>query len=291
MRGIGVQSTYIGSGLVFQAALDGANVTAPREVYLSPISDLGPDAARGPYCDGLDTLNGYIDATGAAHFLAAISRNHDASLSGKSAYQLIENGKPGEEIDLPDLSFRAYGSFPRLLVDAAGGRHAVALYPTGERPNVRDYLLGSGQEPVIIRAAAAVKGMAQALQACQGPGGRMVAIMQINDTGERGAADTYVSISTGKGWSKAVNVTNNSGRRSFASKQTGSRSNVAIIKSCDPGPAAAAFDRDGHLLLLMINSTVTIFRGSSFGVQTFWGSFVHAGVAISAVLRRVMGAS
>ena len=67
-------------------------------------------------------------------------------------------------------------------------------------------------------------------------------------------------------------MTNNYGRRSFASKQTSSQSNVAIEKSYYPGPAAAAFDRDGHLLLLMINNEYGLFASTAFGVELAGGS-------------------
>ena len=67
---------------------------------------------------------------------------------------------------------------------------------------------------------------------------------------ERASGETYVSISSGEGWSPPVNVTNNAARRSFASKQTSVASNIAILKSYYPGPAAATFDRQGHLQLL-----------------------------------------
>ena len=101
----------------------------------------------------------------------------------------------------------------------------------------------------------------------------MVVIIQANDNGGLGNADSFVTISTGDGkWSPPVNVTNNSGRMSFASKQTSSESNVAIEKSYVPGVAAAAFDRDGHLLLLMINNEHSLFASTAFGVTIAGGS-------------------
>ncbi|HVU18531.1 MAG TPA: hypothetical protein VHD32_16635 [Candidatus Didemnitutus sp.] len=260
-------------GLVFQATLDGANPAAPHEVFLTPI--LGVVNAQNPYGYynvGLDTLNGYFDAAGAAHFLAAISWTHDESLRHVSRYQLIENRQMGPVIDLPELSYHAWRDFPTLLVDAQGRRHAIAYYPAGEHPNVRDYLVGSDEEPVIIRKAASVKGSVAGFQACQGPGGRMVAIMEMSDTGERGEGETYVSISNGGAWSTPVNVTNNAGRRTFASRQTSVASNVAVAKSYYPGAASAAFDREGHLLLLMINNEYGLFSSNAFGVELAGGS-------------------
>jgi hypothetical protein len=262
----------IGNGLVFQATLDGATPSAPREVFLSPVAGQNEQGGYGAYCDGLDTLNGYVDAAGALHFVAAVTRTHDGSLRDKSWFEVVDNGKVGPLIDLPALSFHGWRDIPTLLVDAAGKRHLVVLYLAGEHPNIRDYLIGSDEEPVVIRAAASVKGTVDGFQAYQGPGGRMVAIMQMNDSGERGNGETYVSMSNGKEWSTPVNVTNNAGRQSFASKQTSRASNVAIEKSCYPGPAAVAFDRDGHLLLLMINNEFSLFSSSAFGVELAGGS-------------------
>ncbi len=258
----------VGNGLVFQVMLDGATATAPREVFLPEVAGKSYDT----HCDGLDTINGYIDSTGAAHFVALITRTYDYSLRGKSRYQLIEGGKAGPFVDLPELSFHGWRDIPTLLVDAAGRRHLVTLYPAGERPSVRDYLLGSEEEPVVIRAAAAVKGTVDGFQACQGPGGRMLAIMQMNDTGDRGSGDTFIAMSTGEGWSAPVNVTNNAGRRRFASTQTSAASNIAVSTSYYPGPAAATFDREGSVLLLMINNEYGLFGSSAFGVSLVGGS-------------------
>ncbi|HEY4247942.1 MAG TPA: sialidase family protein [Lacunisphaera sp.] len=262
----------VGNGLVFQTTLDGANPGAPHEIFLTPVAGRDEPSGYGIYCDGLDALNGYCEADGTAHFVAAVTRTHDASLRDVSRYELMEHGKPGPYVDLPNLSFHSWNDIPTLLVDAAGKRHLVVLYPAGEHPNVRDYLIGSDDEPVVIRAAASVKGSLDGFQAYQGPNGRMVAVMEMNDTGDRANGETYVSISNGGEWSKPVNVTNNAGRRSFASTQTGRESGVAIEKSYYPGPAAAAFDRDGHLLLLMINNEYGLFGSSAFGVTLTSGS-------------------
>ncbi|HRE80325.1 MAG TPA: hypothetical protein PLN52_04715, partial [Opitutaceae bacterium] len=262
----------VGNGLVFQATLDGRSATQPREIFLTEVGGLGEGGGYGTHCDGLDALNGYFDAQGQAHFAAAVTRTHDSSLQGKSRYQLIEAGKAGAFIDFPELSFHSWASFPRLLVDAEGRSHFVALYPKGERPSIRDYLIGSDEEPDVIRQAGGVKGSADGLQAFQGPDGRMVAVFQMNDTGESGDSNTYVSISTGKEWSTPVNVTNNEGRKTFANKQTSRASNIAVTTSFTPGPAAAAFDNDGRLLLLMVNSEFGIFGSTAFGVTLVGGN-------------------
>ena len=127
----------------------------------------------------------------------------------------------------------------------------------------------------MIRAAVGLNGIIDGFQAYQGPGGRMVVIMQMNDTGERFAGDNFVSISTGDGkWSVPVNVTNNAGRKTFHNTETSAQSNVAVATSCLPGPGAIAFDRDGHLLLLMVKGEYTIVLATAFGVNTAGGDTI-----------------
>jgi len=262
----------VGNGLVFQATLDGRTASAPREIFLTEVGGLGEGGGYGTHCDGLNTLSGYIDAQGDAHFAAAVTRTRDFSLQDKSRFQLFERGKAGPFIDFPNLSYHSWASFPRLLVDAEGRSHLVALYPKGERPSIRDYLIGSDEEPDVIRQAASVKGTVDGFQAYQGPGGRMIAVFQMNDTGVRGDGNTFVSISTGKEWSAPVNVTNNEGRKKFASTKTSRASNIAVSTSYYPGPAAAAIDNDGRLLLVMINNEYGLFGSTAFGVTMTGGS-------------------
>jgi hypothetical protein len=260
----------IGNGLVFQATLNGTTPSAPHEVFLTPVAGQGEQGGYGAYCDGLDSLKGYVDAAGAPHFVAAVTRTHDSSLSGQSWYELIENGAAARPFALPDLSFHAKLDVPTLLVDANGKQHLVELYLAGERPKIRDHVVGSDDDPATI-GTAPVKGTIVGFQAYQGPGGRMIAIMQLSETAYVDHGDTYVSISRGRDWSAPVNVTNNAGRTTFASKQSGA-AGVVVTKGYGAGMAAAAFDRNGHLLLLMINNETGLFGVSSFGAVVAGGS-------------------
>lgn len=262
----------VGTGLVFQSTLDGATASKPWESFSSPISGVGSQDGYGARCDSLDALNGYFDAAGKPHVVAEIKSTVDESFKNKSRYQLFENGQPGALVDLPALSYHGWNDIPTLLRDAQGRHHLIALFYAGENPSVRDYLLGSDEEPVIIRKAASVKGTVDSCQAYQGPGGRMIAVMQMNDTGERASGETYISVSTGNGWSTPVNVTNNAGRYKFVSKQTSSESNIAVATSYYPGPAAVTYDHDGRLLALMINNEYGLFNSSAFGVSLAGGS-------------------
>jgi hypothetical protein len=267
-------SNGVGDGLVMQSTLDGANASLPREVFL-PVVTPPANAWAVPSCDGLDTLNGYVDAEGAAHFIALAAMPMYGAPPHPARYELIENGKAGESIQLPELSFHAAKDIPTLLLDAKGKRHVIALYLAGEHPNIRDYQLGSDDEPTVIRAAAGLNAIIDGFQAYQGPGGRMVAVMQMNDTGERSTDENYVSISTGDGkWSVPVNVSNNAGRKTYISRDTSAQSQISQETGCQPGPGAAAFDGDGHLLLVVIKQEFAITHSVAFGVNLAGGGSI-----------------
>jgi len=265
----------VGDGLVLQSTLDGATAGNPREVFLPVIGIVGKGAWAQPSCDDLATLNGYFDSAGAAHFVASVTGTMYGANPHPPDYELMENGKTGQIIKLPELSFHASKDIPTLLLDAKGKQHVIALYLAGEHPNIRDYLLGSADEPTVIRAAVGLNGAIDGFQACQGPGGRMVAIMQMNDTGERGAEDNFISMSTGDGkWSVPVNVTNNAGRKTYVIRDTTVASQVSRETGCKPGSGTVAFDRDGHLLLLSIMQEYGIVHSTAFGVNLAGGGHI-----------------
>jgi hypothetical protein len=225
-----------------------------------------------PSCDDLDTLNGYADSVGAPHFIALAAMPMYGLPQHPPRYELIENGKAGESVELPALSFHAAKDVPTLLVDAQGKRHVIALFLAGEHPNIRDYPLGSDNEPTVIRAAASLHGIIDGFQAYQGPGGRMVAIMQMNDIGERSTDENFVSMSTGDGkWSAPVNVSNNAGRETYVSKNTSAQSQLSHETGCQPGPGASAFDTAGHLLLVFIQQEYGIVHSTALGVNLAGG--------------------
>jgi len=263
-------------GLVFQSTLDGATAGKPREAFLAAITPAPAGQAWvGPSCDGLNTLNGYVDTAGAPHFIAAVSMRKDGLGAHASHFELIENGKAGQMIDLPNASFHEWRDIPTLLVDAKGKRHMIALYLAGEHPSVRDYPLGSDEEPTVIRAAVGLNGQIIGFQAYQGPGGRMAAVIQTNDTGDPHGGDTYLTTSTGDGkWGPLVNVTNNAGRKTSLNKQTSVESRVMFDTSCLPGPGAVAFDKDGHLLLLLVKQEYKIVHSVALGVVIAGGDTI-----------------
>ncbi len=57
----------------------------------------------------------------------------------------------------------------------------------------------------------------------------------------------------------------------YVSKDTSVQSQLTHETGCKPGPAAAAFDRDGHLLLVMIQGEYGIVHSTAFGVNLAGG--------------------
>jgi hypothetical protein len=257
------------AGEIFQASLDGPAPTAPRQVFMAPIGGTKKDNT-GLYCDGYDALNGYFDSNGAPHLIGQVARTHDQH-AGKTRYEILENGKPGQVFDLPDLSFHAWYDPCRLLVDAKGKRHVIALYLAGEHPNVRDYVVGSDDEPATIVAAQGIKGVIAGFQAWQGPGGHMVVLTQSRKE-SMGLNDGFVSVSDGTQWSAPVCITNNDGRKTWGTKNTGAIGSVSHGTAFNAGIGAAAYDRTGHLILAQVNSEHGTFGSSVGGVVVASGS-------------------
>jgi hypothetical protein len=59
--------------------------------------------------------------------------------------------------------------------------------------------------------------------------------------------------------------------RPTSSKDTSNRSQISQEIGCQPGPGAAAFDQEGHLLLLAIKREFGIVRSTAFGVNLAGG--------------------
>lgn len=258
-------------GSVMETVLSGSDPGTPRELFMAKITVKDGDNIYGHACDGFDTINGYVDASGRPIFLAKVYRSGDVYPTG-NPLALIENDTQTEVLRLPGETFRTWTYPPTLLLDARGKRHIIAMYESGEQPEVRDYLIGGGGEPTVVRAAKEIKGTLSGFEAYQGTGGRMIAVMAMNDTGKDGGAELYVSTSDGGKWSSPVNVTNNAGHSTSTYKATSRRSSVGSYSYWYPGPAAAAFDKTGHLVLVHVSNEHSVFGGSAFGVQTFGGS-------------------
>ena len=254
---------YLGKGRVMEAVLNGQDPGTPREVYMAKVTGAAP---YGRACNGFDTINGYVDAEGQAHFVAKLEPTVPNTIL------LIENGTQKPAIVLPGPVYETWQYPPILLVDAQGRRHIIALYRGGEQPNVRDYLVGSDEEPTVIRASREVTGKLYGFQAYQGPRGRMIVVMQMNDTGTDTDDELYLSTSDGAKWSQPVNVTNNSGRESFFARQTSLASHVAGFTYWYPGPAAAAYDGQGHLVLAYVSVKRSAFESVALGVTLAGGS-------------------
>ena len=102
----------------------------------------------------------------------------------------------------------------------------------------------------------------------------MAVVMQTTDAGLSDAGDSWISLSAGDKWSQPVCVTNNAARAGYAAKNIGATGSVGNGEHFGPGAGAVAFDKDGHLLLVVCN-----VKTGSFAVSA--GSVVYAGGSTS----------
>ncbi len=266
-----VRSVNLGvyPGQVWQVTLDGSNASKPREIFMPPLE--GTVAKKDIRCDGLEAINGYVDTAGQAHFVGMVS-SYSHPMQGKTPFEAINNGKAGELITLPDLSFHGWFDPPALLVDAKGKQHVIAMYLAGEHPNIRDYTIGSDQDPDVIMNAPGVGGKTNGFQAYQGPNGRMVVVMQMSTSDYSDLGETYISTSDGAGWSQPVNVTNNAARATWATKNTGALGSVSHGTQYHALPGAVGFDKQGHMLLALIIGERGTFGSAIGGVVVASGN-------------------
>jgi hypothetical protein len=261
----------VGNGLVFQASLDGSSPTPPKQVYMTPVTTNSSLGDYGKMCDDLGDLDGYFDAAGALHFIAI-----DRAVRGgnnDSPIDLIENGKQTPVVNLPSPYMETWVNPPKLLLDAQGRRHIIAFYHAGEHPSFRDYLVGSDDAPTVILTPKGASATCMGFQAYQGPGGEMAVVMQTTEAGFNDSGDSWISTSDGStAWSQPVCVTGNAARANYVAKNTGSVLTVGTGDHYGPGPGAIAFDKDGHLLLALVNVKTGSFGLSAGGVLYSGGS-------------------
>jgi hypothetical protein len=253
-------------GLIFQTTLDGAAPVQPREWFMATVAVSPADPTYGKSCDGFSGLVGYVDAAGQPHLLARVVDNDNFNDGSVDHLELIEGGKQTPVVKLAH-TYKFDANPPRLLVDAKGARHVIALNEAGERPAVRDYTIGSDDDPAYVLAAKKPKGTIAGFQAFQGPGGKMAVLVQDTTEGFTDNGDTWLLTSDGGGnWSDPICLTNNAARVAWATKKTGALSDVSVGAHYGPGPGGLAFDKSGHVLIALVNNKVGSFALAAGGV-------------------------
>jgi len=256
----------MGAGVVAQVDLNGSTHSSPREVFMTQVTTNGKNRT----CDHLDCLDGYFDASGQAHFIAQTNRAGDPQ--SPSRIDIVENGRQSAAVSLPSRQYEQYNLPPYLLHDAQGRNHVIANVASGEHHSVCDYAVGGNGEPIVIRQEASVIYPIRGFQAFQGPQGIMMLLMEMDDTGVADHGDLFFSNNVGKGWAKPSQLTTYEKSSTETYKKTGTRGSVATIGHCDAGPnSAAAYDLQGHLVLLQQRDQFGSFGVNGFGVQLAGG--------------------
>lgn len=266
------------ANLVQQAVLDGAAPGAPKALISTSLPtkarldaahaaghDIPYDQQR-PKKDGLHNLRGYIDAAGAAHFVAedpGISEGPSSEQTG-ARIVLWDGAKLRPLYAYERLqTYNNFNNPPTLLFDAQGREHLIRAPEKAEKASVRDYPLEGGEmgDPVEAIAARDGKGIITAWQAMQLPGGRMVVTAALSPKGGAHPDDLelYITFSDGGGkWSEPLSVTDNQARHDFFHKETGGGAAVAASTTYSPRYASVVIAPDGHPCVLMVDSEDTI---------------------------------
>ena len=108
----GLQVPGVGDGLVLQSTLDGATAGNPREVFLPAIGTVGTGGWATASCDALDTLNGYFDAAGTVHFVAAVTGtmygSNRASTRLRTGWRTARPGRPSSCRISPSMPWQIF---------------------------------------------------------------------------------------------------------------------------------------------------------------------------------------
>ena len=223
-------STTADARSVRQAQLDGATPRGGRVIS-------GP-SAYGKL--GYWTLSGWVDANGAAHWVAV--RGSDAE---RRSILVHSNG--GRERTLPYDAAAAGARTPPQLV-LSSDEERVVYYDGGARPRLMDRSLDAERSPVAIASGAD----AESIQDFQisTAGGQVVATMQITgDDGNR-LADLYVSTLRAGSWTKPVRVTDNASRTRQQGATDARGRSLGTVQVLSAIHASVVPDRSGALHVL-----------------------------------------
>ena len=281
--------SYNYADLVRQATLDGANVAAvkdlvvPKPLLTKAQQDQMKAAGKYPkYEDttprqeGLYNLRGFVDARGAAHFVAEFPGIKDGPSDTQTGRQIMLWDGTKLSVIYNFEKFQTYNNFnnpPGLLLDAAGKQHFIRAPEKSEKPCVRDYPVDGaelGDFTDIIRPKTGPGGLNN-WQAHQLPGGRMAVTAALSEKGGWNPDDVelYISYSNGGGkWSEPVVVKGSRDRKESFNKETGGGNAVGALYQYRPRFAAVAVGKDGKPGLLLVNTEDTIVGLTTAGVTS-----------------------
>jgi hypothetical protein len=276
-----------GANMIQQAVLDGDTAPTPKGLIVpAPIPTAEqiaaahaaghdiPYADQYPKSDGLWDLRGYIDASGAAHFIGDHYQIYPSPpddpnngpyivyFDGKQPHKLFEYEHSGGQLNTNNPW--------TLLLDAHGKEHVFRTPVKAEKDAVRDYAVDKGQlgDSIDVIAPDKPTGKIVDWQATKLTDGRMAVTAALSQKGGWAPddVDLYISTSTGDGkWSAPVNLTSNESRKAFMSKETAA-GGVMTSDSYRPDFAEAVQLKDGSLGVLMVNTDKTLLGITNSGV-------------------------
>jgi len=279
--------SYSYADLVRQATLDGANVAAvkdlvaPKPLLTKEQQDQMKAAGKYPKLEdttprqeGLYNLRGFVDARGAAHFVAEFPGINDGPSDAQTGRQIMLWDGTKLSVIYNFEKFQTYNNFnnpPALLLDAAGKQHFIRAPEKSEKPCVRDYPVDAaelGDFTDIIRPKTGPGGLNN-WQAHQLPGGRMAVTAALSEKGgwDPDDVELFISYSSGDGkWSEPVVVKGSWAKKESFNKETGGGNAVGALYQYRPRFAAVAVAKDGKPCLLLVNTEDTIVGLTTAGV-------------------------
>jgi hypothetical protein len=194
--------------LFLRSELSGATASPPAKVWNDR-----PAVANGMIAvDCYRAPRGYVDAGGGVRLVAEKVPCKDYNnplvvlIDGRSERPLFKASRFGPG----NSSSTHFGDGPvELFRDAAGREHAVVLDLKSPRPALVDLVVGSDEEPTVIRGVAEPRGEVRGFNLVQGRDGRVALLMRMRDRDADVVTDLWLTRHDGKGWSAPENLTRN----------------------------------------------------------------------------------
>lgn len=239
---------------VYQAGVTAEAAGAPTRLVHPQ-----PDGTSQFQVDSYDTLQGYVDAQGLAHFVAqktpAGQDGHEQVVlwDGHQEHTLFPLAQVAKE-DNPYVNSPA-----RLVLDEHGAEHLIEMNQLASPPTVEDRSPATGA-PATLFTAAAADSQLQGFTAIAGPGGQLAAAVATKDPAK--SPELLLVTRTNGAWGQPGQLTSN-GLAGAAGSAYGATTSQTV--SFNPRAFALALDAQGHTNVALVDVGGTETNVGTFG--------------------------
>lgn len=254
-------SGSVSTGHVLEAQLAPAGAQTPTDVLVSQYQQ--DTVGFGGSIDAYAGLHGYVDDDGTVHWLGIQhpAGGGDSRVVEGTGSQLSSLFKTAM-FDATDVFMSAP---PELVRDAQGQGHVLYVDSLSGPPALMD-LPATGGQPTVVRRVAAQSGQILTFDTVSGPSGQLAALITLQDSNDPNAVrDLYVSKYANGAWGQAVNVSNNANFGSFSQTSFGGGDGGAAMATYNMMSAAGAFDTQGQLNMVFVDSKDAIASTNTIG--------------------------